>query len=411
LVLFAAITLYLLSCIVIIAPNEEAIIEHFGDPTAEAGQIRHIGPGLAFKWPWPIDKVYKYPTKKIMELSIGFVPKIEPDREKVGYGPLLWGKAHYEKEYQLLVASEQTGAQLTEGAVPVSLVMAAVPVQYRVKDLYSFIYNYGEREEPDGKKVYEAEERLKSICYNELTKFAASAKIEVDNEADLEHSLLGAGRAEAKQILTSKIQEAADKEQLGVEIVFVGLQGIHPPPEVAADYQKVVGAVQKKQALILDAHAERNKNLSALVGSVEEADQLYSLSRQYQQAKDKNEADRIEKLANDLDLAFAQAKGNIFSTLREAQSYAFEKATLAHANGRRFASQLKAYRSAEEIYKCEQRLAVVEEVMGEKNRENNVRKFVVVADPNDWQVIIIDVQEKLTPSLYDLEGFQETSKK
>ena len=400
LVLFALVTLYLLSCIVIIAPNEEAIIEHFGNPINKDGQVRHILSGLSFKWPWPIDIAYKYPTKKISEISVGFVPKIDPKAEKVGFGPLLWGQTHYEQEYQLLVASEQTGAGSAAEAAAVSLVMAAVPVQYRIKDLYAFIYNH---DEPV--KV------LESISYRELTEFAAGSKIEVDTEADLEHSLLGAGRAEAKEILTKRIQQAVDKEQLGIEIVFVGLQGIHPPPEVAADYQKVVGAVQKKQALILQAHAERNKTLSTLVGSVEATDRLYSLAQQYQQVRDSNDIEQIEKLAHDLDLAFEQAKGRIFTTLREAQSYAFEKATLAHANGRRFASQLKAYKSAPEIYKCEQRLAVIEEVMGEKNKENNVRKFVVVADPNDWQVIIIDVQEKLTPSLYELEGFQETSEK
>jgi len=65
LVLFAAVTLYLLSCIVVIAPNEEAIIEHFGNPLNNANDVRVIGPGLAFKWPWPIDIVYKYPTKMI----------------------------------------------------------------------------------------------------------------------------------------------------------------------------------------------------------------------------------------------------------------------------------------------------------------------------------------------------------
>jgi len=309
---------------------------------------------------------------------------------------LLWGQTHYEKEYDLLVASEQIGTELTEGAVPVSLVMAAVPVQYRIKekDLYSFIYNHDE-----------PEKLLESICYRELTKFAASTKIEVDNEADLEDSLLGAGRAKAKKILTSKIQEAVDKEQLGVEIVFVGLQGIHPPPEVAPDYQKVVGAVQKKQALILDAHAERNKNLGTLVGSVEEANRLYSLAHQYQQAKDTNDTQRAKKLDNDLALAFAQAKGDIFSTLREAQSYAFEKATLARATGQRFAGQLKAFRAAEEIYKREQRLMVFEEGL------EKIRKFIVVSDPNDKQVFIIDLQEKLTPSLYELEGFQESSEK
>ena len=389
LVLFAAITLYLLSCIIVVNPNEEVIIEHFGNP------IRSEGPGLAFKWPWPIDIAYKYPTKTVSEISIGFVPNVDPKTGKViPEKQLLWGKAHYKEEYKLLVASEQTVGELSAGAVPVSLVIAAVPVQYRIKDLYSFIYNHNE-----------PVKLLESICYRELTKFAASATIEVGDEADMDKSLLGAGRAEAKSILTSKIQAAADNAGLGVEIVFLGLQGIHPPPEVAPDYQKVIGAVQKKQALILGAHAKRNRDLSALAGSVEDADKLYSLAAKYQQAKEKNNPEEIEELEHDLDLAFAEAKGDIFTTLRKSQSYAFEKATLARATGQRFASQLKAYRAAKEIYKREQRLAVLEEAL------ENIRKYVVVADQNDTQVFIIDVQEKLTPSLYELAGFEGSSEK
>ena len=389
LVLFAAITLYLLSCIIVVNPNEEVIIEHFGNP------IRSEGSGLAFKWPWPIDIAYKYPTKMVSEISIGFVPNVDPKTgEVIPEKELLWGKAHYREEYKLLVASEQTVGELSAGAVPVSLVIAAVPVQYRIKDLYSFIYNHNE-----------PVKLLESICYRELTKFAASATIEVGDEADMDKSLLGAGRAEAKSILTSKIQAAANNAGLGVEIVFLGLQGIHPPPEVAPDYQKVVGAVQKKQALILGAHAKRNRDLSALAGSVEDADKLYSLAAKYQQAKEKNNPEEIEELEHNLDLAFAEAKGDIFTTLRKSQSYAFEKATLARATGQRFASQLKAYRAAKEIYKHEQRLAALEEAL------ENIRKFVVVADKNDTQVFIIDVQEKLTPSLYELAGYEESSEK
>ncbi|MHC4570709.1 MAG: SPFH domain-containing protein [Planctomycetota bacterium] len=388
LVLFAAVTLYLLSCIIVVKPNEEVIIEHFGKP------VRSEKPGLAFKWPWPIDIAYKHPTKKIMEISIGFVPKIDPKTKEVVHDPLLWGKSHHEKEYLLIVASEQTGGKLAAGAVPVSLVIAAVPVQYRIKDLRSFIYNHNE-----------PEKLLESICYQQLTKFAASATIEVDDESGMNQSLLGAGRAEAKSILTDRIQAAADNAGLGVEIVFLGLQGIHPPSEVAPDYQALIGAVQKKQALILDAHAERNRTLSTLTGSVEDAEKLYSLAAKYQLAKEKNNPEELEKLGHQLDMAFAEAKGDIFTTLRQAQSYAFEKATLARATGQRFASQLKAYRAAEEIYKRELRLAVLEETL------ENIRKFVVVADTNDTQVFIVDVKEKLTPSLYELAGFEESSEK
>jgi membrane protease subunit HflK len=390
LVLFAGITLYLLSCIVVVAPNEQVIIERFGSPVKDADNVRLVGPGLAFKWPWPIDIAYSsvHPTKAISETYIGFVPKADPNERKA----LLWGEEHHEEEYHLLVASEQSAGAVA-GAVPVSLVIAAVPVQYRIKHLPSFIYNHSE-----------PEKLLESICYRELTRFAASAKVEDDDETD-GPSLLGTGRAEARNTLTDRIQKAANEQNLGVEIVFVGLQGIHPPPEVAADYQKVIGAVQQRQALILEAQAERNRVLSTLVGSVEKADELYALALKYRQAEDANSPEDMEELGKLLDRAFAEAKGDIFKTLRESQSYAFEKAALAQASGERFAGQLKAYRAAPEIYLSEQRLAMLEEAL------SNIRKYVIVADQNDTQVTTIDLQEKLAPSIYEMGDFQESSEK
>jgi regulator of protease activity HflC (stomatin/prohibitin superfamily) len=393
LVLFAAITLYLLSCIIVVGPNEQAIIERFGNPKNDANDIRLAGPGLHRKWPWPIDIAYKYPTKKVMEINIGFVPKAQ-NPDKVGYGPLLWGQQHYEKEHQLLVASKQTSITSDESAVPVGIVIAAVPVQYRVKDLYSFLYNH---KEPD--------KQLEAICYRELTKFATSATIEVDSEADLKQSLLGAGRSQAKDILIREIQNAADEAGLGVEIVFLGLQGIHPPPEVAADYQAVVGAVQEKQALILEAQANRNETLSALAGSVDMADELHRLAEKYQQAEKTNTTEDIKELGKEMDNMLEKSKGDIFKTVRDSQSYAYEKATLAKADGERFNSQLKAYRAAEDIYKQQLRLSILEESL------KNIRKYVVAADPNEKQIMIIDVQGKLTPSLYDIGGLEEPSQK
>jgi membrane protease subunit HflK len=396
LVLFGAVTLYLFSCVVVVAPDEQAIVEHFGNPLNKAGKVRLLDPGLAFKWPWPIDKAYKYQTKKISEINIGYVPDINPETKQVETGPKLWGEAHYKTEYHLLVASKGSGESLT-GTVPVSLVIAAMPVQYRIKDLYSYIYNHN-----DPKSV------LESICYRELTQFAASASIEVNygsaENAVLKESLLGAGRSEAKEVLTERIQKAADDAGLGVEIVFLGLQGIHPPPEVAADYQKVVAAVQNKQATILNAEADRSKILSDLVGSVKEANDLYNLAAKYQQAEKQENSDQTKSLGGLLDSAFGGAKGNIFKTLREAQSYAYEKATLAEATSQRFEGQLKAYNAAKDIYKQQYRLTALEEVL------EKVRKYIVVADQNDTQVYIVDVKEKLTPNLYDVTGLEETKK-
>ena len=394
LVLFGVVTLYLLSCVVVIAPDEEAIVERFGNPVSDTNDVRLIGPGLTLKWPWPIEIAYKYPTKRILEIGIGYVVEDDPQAREEPK-PKLWGTKHYKEEYHLLVASEQSSTASGAGTVPVSLVIAAVPVQYRIKDLYSYIYNHNEPEEV-----------LESICYRELTKFASSAKIEVEDESDVEQSLLGAGRADAAQTLTDRIQAAADKIGLGVEIVFLGLQGVHPPIEVAADYQKVIGAVQQKQKLILDAQARRNKILSTRVGSVDKAEDLYELALKYEQVQDVNSPEEVEKYGRQLDEAFEQAKGEIFKTLRESRTYAFEKATLAEATGQRFAGQLKAFREAPEIYIREQWLAMHEETL------KNIRKYVIVADQNDTQITIIDLAQSQTPGIYQgLGDFEESSEK
>jgi membrane protease subunit HflK len=393
LVLFGAVTLYLLSCVVVVAPDEEAIIERFGNPVSDTNDVRLVDPGLTFKWPWPIEKVYKYPTKRISEIGIGYVVEDDPEAREEPK-PKLWGRKHYKEEYHLLVASEQS-TDSGAGTVPVSLVIAAVPVQYRIKDLYSFIYKHNEPE-----KV------LESICYRELTKFASSAKIEVEDESGSEQSLIGIGRAAAAQTLTDRIQAAADEVGLGVEIVFLGLQGVHPPVEVAADYQKVIGALQQKQKLILDAQAMRNKTLSTRVGSVEKANELYELALNYELVRDANSLEEIENIGKQLDDAFEQAKGTIFKALRESKTYAFEKAILAEADGQRFAGQLKAFRAAPEIYIREQWLAMHEEAL------KDIRKYVVVADQNDTQVTIVDLKQSQTPGIYQgLGDFEESSEK
>jgi membrane protease subunit HflK len=400
LILFSAGTLYLASCIVVISPSEEAIVERFGNPLA-GNRVRLIGPGFHLKLPWPVDIAYRYPTKQIMELYIGYVPRKDPQTGAiVPETKLLWGQTHYEKEHDLLVAAEyraeDIGMDLMEGAPPVGMVKANIPVQYRIKDLYTYIYGHS-----DPAKL------LEGICYRELARFAASAQVEVEDRetgpsADTK-SLLGAGRMRAKQVLTERIQAAANELGLGIEVVFVGLQGIHPPPEVAPDYQAVIGAVQEKQALVLDAEAEYNKSLSVLVGSVAKAARLAELAGQYQAAEEQGQAEEARRLGEQFDAALGEARGRVFEILSEAQSYAFQKAALAEGAGKQFEGQLRAYQAAPEIYKCEQRLAVLEEAL------KNVRKYVVVADSNDREVVIVDLQEKLTPDLYKIIGRPEES--
>jgi len=388
LIIVSAVILYFLSCIVIVGPGSEAIIEHLGSAFDLQGNVRLIGPGLTFKLPWPFETVREFATKEIQEIHIGYVPEDDPDKQKAA---LLWGKEHYKAEYNLLVATESISSQ-EKGAVPVSIIRAAIPVQYRVVDLYKYLYGHG-----DSRKVLDA------LCYREVIKFAAGARIEPESESGGdEGSLLGAGRAKAAAELVKIIQKEADQMGLGVEIVFMGLQGFHPPPEVSQDFQAVVGAVQKKQAAILEAIARRDKLFTTNVGSIKQAESLYELAEKYMRAQQagKKQQQQADKIKIELDIAFSQASGELFAKLRQAQSYAYEKATLAKATGQRFGQQLEAYRASKQIYKHELRMEMLEEAL------EKIRKYIVVAE-GDRQVTIIDLQEKLVPNLYDIEPVKE----
>ena len=381
LVLFSIITLYALSCVVIVEPGEQAIIEHFGS-YEDGGRL--VGPGMTFKLPWPFDIAYKHPTRRIQQVNIGFEVS-----EEDGNKPLLWGQKHYKMEYPLLTATAGEIAAAEEGTVPVSIVLAAVPVQYRIKDLEAYIYGNA-----DSRAMLEA------ICYGELARYAAGSTIdtEVDRKQGKEDSLLGAGRKTAGVALTKSIQAAADEAGLGVEILLLGLQGVHPPEEIAESYQEVIGAVQKKQAQILNAQADRNGILTALAGSIEQAEKLYDLARAYQEAKDQGaDAAEIARLSKQLDDAFANSDGEIFTKLSEAKSYAFEKAKLAEATGVRFAGQVAAYRASPGIYKKLQRLEMLEEAL------KDVRKYIVIAEEDDKEIYEIDLKDEMTSGLFDVE--------
>ena len=140
-------------------------------------------------------------------------------------------------------------------------------------------------------------------------------------------------------------------------------------------------------------------SLGRLAGSVDYAGQLYELALELERTQQSAQAKRDEIEAR-LDGAFAAASGDIFRTLAEAKSYAFEKAALSEADSRRFGDQLKPYLAAKEIYLQNLRLELFEEAL------QNTRKYVVVSDPNDTEIFIVDLKEQLTPSLYDVTGLE-----
>jgi len=226
--------LLLSTCFVFIDPGEHALLERFGRPVAGRSVL---DPGAHLKWPWPMDKVYRFRTDEIQTLRVGSAPEEKEHEEKL----VLWTVAHA-KEDNFLVANRALETDVVKDAAdtkktpPVSLITVSIPVQYQVTNLTAWVYHHES-----------ASNLLQQLATSEVVRFLVSADV---------NELMTRNRHEGSLWLRDRIQAASDKLQLGARVLFVGLQDLHPPVKIAPEYQKRVSAIQQKQAQIIAAEAE-----------------------------------------------------------------------------------------------------------------------------------------------------------
>jgi len=220
--------LFLSSSFVIISPQEEALLERFGKPVAGKEVLQS---GFHFKFPWPIDKVYRYASHEIHTLYIGFEDDTKRSAERE---IILWTRPHFKEEFNMLVASKDVTKLLdssSDQAVPVNLLSVNIPVQYRVRDIRSWLL-----------KNEDAATLLENAANREVIRYLINVDLE---------EIMAEGRLKAADEIKARIQK--NVEELGVEITFVGLEGIHPPINVADAWEAVVGSLQEKEVSILNA--------------------------------------------------------------------------------------------------------------------------------------------------------------
>ncbi len=230
--------LLLSTCFVFIEAGEQALIERWGRPLSGNNVL---GPGAHLKLPWPADKVYRYRTEEIQTLRIGSALKDEDHDLKV----VLWNVSHVKEEINYLVANrienEFVVTNLTDNpsakkVPPVSLLTTSIPIQYQVTNLTAWVYGHEN-----------SSNALQNIATREVVRFLVS----VDTK-----DLMSVKRQESSLALVDRVQAAAVARNLGVKILHVGLQDVHPPVKVAPEYQKVVGAIQQKKARIVAAEGQ-----------------------------------------------------------------------------------------------------------------------------------------------------------
>jgi regulator of protease activity HflC (stomatin/prohibitin superfamily) len=319
--------LALSTCFVFINAGEEALVERLGRPLGN-GEV--LGAGFHVKLPWPIDRVYRERTQEIRQFNIGYVhDEKEPDPSK---GPVLWTVEHYKNEFNLLVASrENADTNLVAGkrSPPVSLLSVSIPVQYQITNLYAWTYTHG-----DPPKL------LEQIGTRETVRHLVSADFQ---------EVMSTRRSDTAEELRQRIQDEANRRNLGVKILFLGLQDIHPPVEVAAAYESFAGARQTYQAKLLAAEAHKVKTNALAVA----------------------EAQRRRRVA-------------------EGDRQRIQAVSIARAGN--FTNQIPAYRASPAVYTMRGYLDTL-------SREGRGARKIVVAATNVPNVFMLNLEEKLNSGL------------
>jgi regulator of protease activity HflC (stomatin/prohibitin superfamily) len=323
--------LLLSTCVVFVDAGEQAILECFGKPVA-AGVLQ---PGAHFKLPWPVEKVYRFRTDQIQSFSIGFTPDTQSENERV----ILWTVAHNKEENFLVanreipaITSDSTDTNDTLKAPPVSLITVSIPVQYQITNVLDWAY---QNSDPTN--------LLADLATREVVRYLASVDM---------NEIMSQTRLEAAGILRDRIQAGADARALGVKVIFVGLQDIHPPTKVAGDYEKVVAAEQTREAAILNAQAQAIRT-NALAG------------------------------------ASAFATTNVAAATRQRlEVEAFARAAL-------FTNQIPAFEAAPSVYRQRAYFQTFASATA------NARKYVLLVT-NTQDIVIFDLEDKISEDMLNI---------
>jgi len=248
----AAVVVWLLSGIVRISADEEALVTRFGKIQAK------LPPGLHWRWPAPLERVHREKTGRIRSVSLGFRrnPSTEgpsrPDEndnpQRANREPLSrtieWTSEHNQRGYRprLDEALILTGDEV--------LVELTADVQYRITHLKNYLFGTSRPAETVPGIV-------RAVAENALRDVAARTRLT---------DLLTTKRADIRRECLQLAQQRLRRYKIGVQIVDVNLLDVHPPRPVVPAFRDVANAMEEREQHINDAEGYYVSKVLAAVG-------------------------------------------------------------------------------------------------------------------------------------------------
>lgn len=379
LVAFQILTLWLLSCLVIVPEGSVAVVERTGRPRGSSPDgsldgVRQslLQSGLHFKLPWPFEQVREVNTESLQLLTLGFSERelTDEDRQKAAeVRAIVWTESVHGLTPEVDWITAVRDDSILRGAdektrseyVPVGMVRARIDVHYRITDPVAYLYHYAD---PD--------EVLNAMVYRAVTHFFAR------NDVD---GLLSADRFALIRELTEAINDSmltvlpADRS-LGVEVVYVGVFDLHPPFEVAAEYEKVIIAEQDARTAANNARTDAERILSTIAGSQRVSGEVAGLIGQYEAAvKSGDPPEQTDAMLATIHDKLMRLDGRVSTILADAIRQRWRSELSRRAQASALLRQLPVYQASPAVFMRDQLHLALERGLAQR------RKLVLLVDP------------------------------
>ena len=224
-IVLIAVVAWLLSGIYIVNPDEQGVVLRFGQYN------RTVEPGPHYALPFPIETVDKPKVTQVQRVEVGFR---SADQSRV----FRQGQYRANPEEALTLTGDE------------NIVNVQFSVQYQIKDAVEYLYNVTDQAA--------------------VVKNAAEAAMREVIGNSLIDSVLTDGKLEIQREATQLLQEILDRYKVGVKVLAVQLQDVHPPKEVSDAFKDVASAREDKSRIINEAEAYRNELLPKARGQAAE---------------------------------------------------------------------------------------------------------------------------------------------
>lgn len=215
------------STVFTVKANQRAVILRFGK------YMETVEPGLHFKLPFGIDKVYAGEVKRIYNEEFGYRTLRSGRESMIDYN------FRGAQEVSLMLTGDRNCAEVHW------------VVRYKIKNLKEYLFN-----------VRNVKSTIRDVSEAVMRRLIGDRSID---------EVLTIGRRDIEDIAEGEIETLLDLYGCGIDVQAVNLKGVNPPAQVKDAFDAVNKAVQMRDQITNEAEGKRNKVIPAAMGKKEQA--------------------------------------------------------------------------------------------------------------------------------------------